>query len=114
MNKKQIKGASGRFFDREGLVDHDATAGFILSLTENADTQEKVERALDIINYLLDGYGVEAVRGEYVDQYYLDVNILYINMGDTYVPTILYDTLECEFHARSWGDYVDQYPERFD
>ena len=32
---------------------------------------------------------------------------LYVNRGDTYVPTILYDRLSDQFRIIAWGDYVE-------
>ncbi len=74
-----------------------------------------VDTALDIINGLLHGYGVEAIRGtHHVGPYYLDINLLYVNLGDTYVPTVLFDTLNHNFLIGSWGDFVEAHPKRFD
>ena len=33
----------------------------------------------------------------------------YVNMGDTYVATILYDIEKGEFFVTSWGDWVEEY-----
>ena len=54
------------------------------------------------------------MRGsEQVDRYYFDIHLLYVNMGDTYVPTIIYDTLKELWYCCSWGDIVENDPKRF-
>ena len=55
----------------------------------------------------LDGYGVEAIFGKYVNSYYQDCVALYVNTGDTYEPTILYDTVAREFGITTMGDFVE-------
>ena len=64
---------------------------------------------LEIANLILNGHGVEAIRveGTYVDSHYLDIVALYVNMGDTYDATVLYDTREEKFLVTSWGDFCE-------
>jgi hypothetical protein len=80
---------------------------------EHASSHSDVDDILGIIETLLEGYGVEPLRGDHVDNYYMDINILYINLGDTYTPTVLYDTLLNRFFICSWGDYIESKPKRF-
>ena len=68
---------------------------------------KKVDDILDMANDLLDGHGVEAIRGDYhVDNYYGDIVALYVNMGDPYVPTLLYNTERGSFYVGGYGDWV--------
>lgn len=62
------------------------------------------ERAMEALSEVLDGYGAEALwpEGEY-----LWPRATYVNMGDTYAPTILYDYASQRFAVTSWGDYVE-------
>lgn len=55
---------------------------------------KKLERA----DELLEGHGVESFGGRYS----------YINFGDTYDPTILYDEDEDKFFVSTWGDVEEQ------
>ena len=80
---------------------------------EHASSHSDVDDILGIIDTLLEGYGAEPLKGDHVDNYYMDINILYINLGDTYTPTVLYDTLLNRFFVCSWGDYIESKPERF-
>lgn len=55
---------------------------------------KKLERA----DELLEGHGVESFGNRYS----------YINFGDTYDPTILYDEDEDKFFVSTWGDVEEQ------
>jgi hypothetical protein len=59
-------------------------------------------------------FGVEAIRSESQwDNYYGDVVALYLNTGDSYACTLLYDTVKDEFHLISWGDWVEHAPKYY-
>lgn len=74
----------------------------------------KVDDILDMANDLLDGHGVEAIRGDYhVDNYYHDIVGLYVNMGDTYNLTLLYDTDRGKFYVTTMGDWVEKNDRRY-
>lgn len=68
---------------------------------------DRVDATLDLANRLMDAYGVEAVRGDWVDRYYQDINTLYVNTGDTYNATLLYDTVKERFYLTTLGDWVE-------
>jgi hypothetical protein len=57
--------------------------------------------ALEQANAEQDGYGVEAVikHGDIIAQY--------VNMGETYQPTSLYDVTADRFYFISWGDFLE-------
>jgi hypothetical protein len=80
---------------------------------ERAHNHRTTDRALDEINELLHGYGVESIRDNEYDRYYGDIGLLYVNMGDTYAPTIIYDTRQERFLVASWGDIVEGDQKRF-
>ena len=91
-------------------------ASMMRAMMKNATTRQMVDLALDFFNDTLRGYGVEAIKGVYVDCYYkkkMDVNLLYVNMGDTYTQTVIYDTKKEEFFVCSWGDIVEGDEKRF-
>jgi hypothetical protein len=56
-----------------------------------------VERLLSAINETMQGHGVEHI-GE---------NALYVNTGDTYSPTLLYDYSTGTIRLTTWGDFVE-------
>ena len=59
---------------------------------------------------------VESTRGKpWVSHYYQDINLLYVNKGDTYEPTVIYDALKDIWYiGRSWGDVIESDEKRFD
>lgn len=69
-----------------------------------------VDQRLEDANRILVGYGVEAITAPdaHVDGYYYDIVALYVNMGDTYSPTVIYDTEREKFYIESWGDWVEK------
>lgn len=68
---------------------------------------------LEALNVILQGHGIEAIRGRYVDRYWDDIQFEYVNMGDTYIPTIGYDTERKRFVLTTWGDFVEHNRRRF-
>ncbi len=100
----------GPYMKHEG---HDAPresariARMIAGVRGNSDKADKV---LEEVDRLVAGNGVEPIRDENAnDRYYGDVVALYVNMGDTYETTLLYDTEAHEFHVTSWGDWYEAY-----
>lgn len=84
-----------------------------MALSRVADANG-VDRALAEADQILEGHGVEAIRGNVLrggerhdTRYYGDILALHVNMGDTYVPTIIYDVGTDRFYAMSWGDWVE-------
>jgi hypothetical protein len=68
------------------------------------------DEALEYANKKMNGSGVEPIRveGEW-DRYYGDVIALYVNMGDTYDLTIVYDVFNGGYIATSWGDFLEKW-----
>lgn len=95
----------------------DTTARIIRSMIldiPNGCSHNKIDEVLSFCNMFLAGYGIEPIRGlEQVDRYYFDIHLLYVNMGDTYAPTIIYDTLKEQWYCCSWGDIVENDERRF-
>jgi hypothetical protein len=67
-----------------------------------------VHRVLDLANKVLDGFGREYLTplggGNGVD---------YVNRGDTYDTTLMFDYEKGRFVVSSWGDIVERQPLRF-
>lgn len=72
---------------------------------------ESVEQALDLINTAIDAHGVEVVRGPYFRRAsrWGDIVAAYVNRGDTYDMTVLYDVGRNKILITSMGDWVVQY-----
>ena len=80
---------------------------------QRAADYRKLDAALEEINKILGGYGVEVLTDNRWDKYYSDCGVLYVNMGDTYAPTVCYDTRKERWMICSWGDLVEGDPKRF-
>lgn len=69
------------------------------------------ELKLAALDAVLDGFGVEAVRveGEWVSHYHGDLVASYVNQGDTYTETVVYDHEKDEFLVTSWGAWLEEW-----
>ena len=61
---------------------------------------------LKAADQILDGNGVESIGG-------YGGGLSYVNMGDTYDYTLIYDRKSRRFVAAAWGDIVEAQPRRF-
>ena len=58
-------------------------------------------------NEILDGYGVEVVRSYNWDNFYGDAAAVYVNVGDTYDNTIVYEVANDRYITTTLGDWVE-------
>jgi len=58
-------------------------------------------------------FGVEAIRGAWHDRYYGDIVALYLNTGETYNCTLIYDCVKERFHVLDWGTFVETAPKYY-
>lgn len=66
-------------------------------------------RKLMAINKLVGGYGVESIgNSKVIHSYYKDIRYLYVNVGETYKPTIIYDVIDQRFYADSIGNILEK------
>jgi hypothetical protein len=66
----------------------------------------KLELKLEAINEILEGYGVEYI--ESIDDTFNDMQGLsYVNLGDTYINTVIYDHSSNVFKYCSYGDIIE-------
>ena len=94
---------------KPGLLPHEVAvmAKEIRAAMERAEYQSgrRVDDAMETINKVLGGYGVEAIEADkYIDSYYRHAAALFVNMGDTYDTTVLFDTDRGTFRIVSYGD----------
>jgi protein-L-isoaspartate O-methyltransferase len=84
---------------------------YIAKYNEQILSVEQVDDIMETANKLLDGYGVELLtdeRGDWSSYYGYGV-ILYVNLGDTYETTLVYDIKKTTFLVTSWGDFYDEW-----
>ena len=79
----------------------------------DAETVQDVDAALDFANVMLEGHGVEAVRDREWEGYYADIGLLYVNAGDTYALTLIYDTRRDSWSVTTLGHVIERQPRRF-
>ena len=68
--------------------------------------ETRVRRALEIIDDVLETFGVEYAHGR-------GGGLLYANTGETYSTTIIYDMKTGNWRVTSWGDIVEANEYRF-
>ena len=67
---------------------------------------------LEVVDELMDGNGVEYIDS-HADTMRSQDGLSYVNLGDTYDTTLLYDHKTGRFSVGSWGDIVEKQPARF-
>jgi hypothetical protein len=84
-------------------------------LKQSSGDHDQVDAALDAVNEAIGGHGIEAIEGDYqVDRYYYNIVALYVNTGDTYNPTLLYETENERFLVTTFGDWVERNERKYD
>lgn len=77
-------------------------------MQEVGQRQPEVDAVMKAANAYMEAHGIEAIRGDYyVDGYWQDIVALYVNTGDTYNATLLYETEPERFVLTTWGDWVE-------
>jgi len=86
----------------------EASASALADQSRVINSREGLDDFLKAANKLLDAHGVEAIRdeGAWCD-YFGDAVALYINMGDPYIATLLYDVEDDEVYLTSYGDWME-------
>ena len=72
-----------------------------------------IENAMEQANDVIDGFGVEAIKGDGPGGYWQDTVLLYVNLGDTYDTTLCYDTNKKRFFVGDWGGWVEEFGDRY-
>ena len=92
-----------------------ADAKRIVAMKKGLSTGREVEDFLKAAAEMIGAYGVEAIEGNvHVNSFFQNHVALYINTGDTYEPTILYDTVAREFGITTMGDFVEVMGEEYE
>lgn len=88
----------------EGTFDPEKLTSVSDWVTQCYSSPSILELQLSGINDILEGHGVEAIWGEAETML---PAAEYINMGDTYDSTILYDHTRAKWEVTTWGDWVE-------
>jgi hypothetical protein len=101
-----------KFFGRN-ITEQDAVALRAVLAAVDVKSHRSVDDTLKTANRLIGGYGVEVLRGKYVNSYYGDIVAEYVNVGDSYAATLLFNTVTSRFSLTSWGDFVEKNAKRY-
>lgn len=66
---------------------------------------------MEALNAVLEGCGVEAIEGRYIDHYNQNIQATYVNFGEAYATTLLYDHETDRLRLTSLGDFVERFGE---
>jgi hypothetical protein len=66
-------------------------------------------KTLTALNEIIEGHGVEAIW--LTEDKHRTPDYEYINQGDPYVPTIMYDCCNGDFFIAAWGDILEEHQE---
>jgi len=81
-------------------------------LNMNNRTDLEINNSLKTVSVLLHGFGVEYLPSKQ-DTHGKGRGLEYVNMGDTYAMTIIYDCLHRSFVCAAWGDIIESERNRF-
>jgi hypothetical protein len=79
----------------------------VITEAEAMPHHSRIDIALGFADGVLNGFGIESIRDDGWSDYYLDLGLLYVNLGDPYEKTLMYDTRTKKFIIGAWGDYID-------
>jgi len=90
----------------EGKKDPSELTGGANRIRECYNPPEDYDVALHAINQLIEGYGVEYVAHK--DDTFREVyGVDYVNLGDTYTTTVVYDHLKGKFEVIDIGTIIE-------
>lgn len=78
---------------------------------------DRIDCQLTAINEIMDAFGVESIQVSeslFQDRYYWNSIAQYVNVGETYQLTVLYNTVDGVFEFNSWGEYYEQMESRLE
>jgi hypothetical protein len=86
----------------------------------DARNMREVERQMDKIDRLIGGHGVEAlyfkeglgIRG-FASEMEDELLAVFVNTGDLYNPTVLWDAKKDTVTLTSWGDFTERLPRKY-
>lgn len=77
----------------------------------NSSSRTTMRNAMEYANDVLDGHGVELLRLR--TRRGGTRSALYVNMGDTYNATLVWDRHTDSFKVTTWGDIIESWERRF-
>jgi len=74
--------------------------------TTSFSSMRPVNKVMELADKTMHGHGVEEIVG-FNQSSETKTVALYVNMGDTYASTIIYDCLSDKFYVGTYGDWVE-------
>lgn len=70
---------------------------------------DRITEQMEVLNELIDGFGIESISFDdyWHSNYWGNAIGVYVNLGDTYILTIIYNVIDEQFEFTSWGDYYE-------
>jgi hypothetical protein len=92
----------------KGEIAPDSYPGVVAWIKECHNRPYLIEQVLQALNVVLGGYGVEGIRSRRAwSDFWHDTKFLYVNIGDSYANTIIFDTETERFKTGSVGDLLE-------
>jgi hypothetical protein len=93
----------------------EALSAYAEDLNTKSLHKDAVSHALEQACTDFGGYGVEVTTDEnFWLEYYGSIVAEYVNMGDTYTGTIVFDVHERSFKAMSIGDWIEKFQKEYE
>ena len=86
----------------------------LIQAAERESNDSERQEIIEYANRAIRGHGVEEIRGTKAPganyrSLFGDAVAVYVNTGDTYTATVLYDTVKRKFSITSFGDFVEKH-----
>lgn len=94
-----------------GAIDPELVPGVSEWVSSCFNRPRDHELVLDALNRLTNNCGVEGIEieGKWIDSYFQNFNFLYLNTGDSYKDTIIFDCDTWKFFIGTTGDIVESW-----
>jgi len=91
-----------------GTLDPETLPGVARWVDQCWHKPRRVDLVMAALDELTEGHGVEPIDDQAAwDHYYGSTVALYVNQGDTYAATIVYDIDAGSFELTTWGDWIE-------
>lgn len=79
------------------------------------ETPQGAEETIEKLSVMMDAYDYESITSLNTWQkYWQDTVAIYVNMGDTYITTIIFNTVEDKFEVGSIGNWIEENQEEYE
>ena len=96
-------------FNEEIIDNFNEVSEEIIDVIKNIENKtEDIEVAMEKLDFLIEGSGVETINGEEEeDDYWLDTKAIYVNIGDPELKTIFYSVEDEEWYCKTYNEYIN-------